>query len=97
MDLPQPYIYKVPNSRVKQTNVAINAGASRAFRAPPHPPASYAMESAMDDLAAKLGMDPLEFRLKNDPNEVRQREYKIGAEKFGGSKNIRSPAVRPAL
>src|ERR1039457_6343409 len=91
VDLPQPYIYKVPNSRVKQTHVAINAGASRAFRAPPHPPASYAMESAMDDLAAKLGMDPLEFRLKNDSNEVRQREYKIGAEKIGWKQKYQKP------
>jgi xanthine dehydrogenase YagR molybdenum-binding subunit len=97
VDLPQPYIYRVPNSRVKQTHVAINAGASRAFRAPPHPPASYAMESAMDDLAAKLGMDPLEFRLRNDPNEVRQREYKIGAEKFGWKEKYQKPGSAPGV
>ena len=94
---PQPYIYKVPNTRVKQTHVAVNAGASRAFRAPPHPPASYGMESAMDDLAAKLGMDPLEFRLKNDPNEVRQREYKIGAEKFGWKEKYQKPGSSPGV
>jgi xanthine dehydrogenase YagR molybdenum-binding subunit len=97
VDLPQPYIYKVPNSRVKQTHVAVNAGASRAFRAPPHPPASYGMESAMDDLAAKLGMDPLELRLKNDSNEVRQREYKIGAEKFGWKQKYQKPGSSPGV
>lgn len=36
----------------------------------------------MDDLAAKLGIDPLEFRLKNDPNPVRQAEYRLGAERI---------------
>ena len=90
-DIPMPYLYRVPNSRVKQSVVAVNAGSSRAFRAPGNPPASFGMESAMDDLAVKLGLDPLEFRLKNDPNEVRQREYKLGAEKFGWKEKYRKP------
>jgi xanthine dehydrogenase YagR molybdenum-binding subunit len=90
-DIPMPYLYPVPNSRVKQSSVAVNAGSSRAFRAPGNPPASYGMESAMDDLAEKLGMDPLEFRLKNDSNEVRRREYKIGAEKIGWKEKYQKP------
>ncbi|MGA9779765.1 MAG: molybdopterin cofactor-binding domain-containing protein, partial [Verrucomicrobiia bacterium] len=94
-DLTMPYLYKVPNSRVKQSHVAVNAGSARAFRAPGNPPASFGMESAMDDLAVKLGMDPLEFRLKNDPNEVRQREYAIGAEKFGWKAKYRKPGNSP--
>jgi xanthine dehydrogenase YagR molybdenum-binding subunit len=49
----------------------------------------------MDDLAAKLGMDPLELRLKNDPNEIRQREYKIGAEKFGWKQKYQKPGSSP--
>jgi xanthine dehydrogenase YagR molybdenum-binding subunit len=97
VDIPAPYIYKVPNTRVKQSAVAVNAGASCAFRAPGHPPASYGMESAMDDLAAKLGMDPLELRLKNDSNEVRQREYKIGAEKFGWKEKYQKPGSSPGI
>ena len=51
----------------------------------------------MDDLAVKLGMDPLEFRLKNDSNEVRQREYKIGAEKFGWKEKYQKPGSSPGL
>jgi xanthine dehydrogenase YagR molybdenum-binding subunit len=94
-DVPAPYLYLVPNSRVKQAAIAVNAGSSRAFRAPGNPPASYGMESAMDDLAVKLGMDPLEFRLKNDPNEVRQREYKLGAEKFGWKQKYQKPGSSP--
>ncbi len=97
-DLPMPYLYnKIPNVRVKQTHVAVNAGSARAFRAPGNPPASYGMESAMDDLAVKLGMDPLEFRLKNDPNEIRQREYAIGAEKFGWKEKYQKPGSSPGV
>ena len=96
-DIPMPYIYKVPNTRVKQFAVAVNAGSSRAFRAPGHPPASYGMESAMDDLAAKLGMDPLELRLKNDPHPIRQREYKLGAEKFGWREKYKKPGSSPGV
>jgi xanthine dehydrogenase YagR molybdenum-binding subunit len=90
-DIPAPYIYKIPNTRVKQSAVAVNAGSARAFRAPGNPPASFGMESAMDDLAVKLGMDPVEFRLKNDSSEIRQREYKLGAEKFGWKEKYKKP------
>ncbi|MGH7993265.1 MAG: xanthine dehydrogenase family protein molybdopterin-binding subunit [Limisphaerales bacterium] len=94
-DITMPYLYPVPNTRVKQSHVAVNAGSARAFRAPGNPPSSFGMESAMDDLAVKLGMDPLEFRLKNDSNEVRQREYAIGAEKIGWKEKYRKPGSSP--
>lgn len=96
-DIPAPYLYKVGSSRVKQGAVAVNAGSSRAFRAPGNPPASFGMESAMDDLAVKLGMDPLELRLKNDPNPTRQREYKLGAEKFGWKEKYKKPGSSPGV
>lgn len=96
-DIPAPYLYKVGSSRVSQAAVAVNAGSSRAFRAPGNPPASFGMESALDDLAVKLGMDPLELRLKNDPNPVRQREYKLGAEKFGWKQKYRKPGSSPGV
>ena len=96
-DIPMPYLYPVPNTRVKQSPVAVNAGSSRAFRAPGNPPASFGMESAMDDLVMKLGMDPLELRLKNDPNEIRQREYKLGAEKFGWKQKYSKPGSSPGV
>ena len=95
--IPAPYLYQVGSSRVKQSAVAVNAGSSRAFRAPGNPPASFGMESAMDDLAVKLGMDPLELRLKNDPNPIRQREYKLGAEKFGWKQKYRQPGSSPGM
>lgn len=92
---PAPYIYKIPNVRAKHAGVAINAGSSRAFRAPGHPQGSFGMESILDDLAVKLGMDPVEIRLKNDPFEIRQKEYRLGREKFGWAEKYRPPGSSP--
>ena len=92
-----PYLYDFPrinntrNVRVQQYSVVMNTGPSSAFRAPGHPPASFGTESIMDELALKVGMDPLQFRLLNDPNEVRQREYKEGSEKFGWADKYKKP------
>src|SRR5215471_11019562 len=90
-EFPAPYIYKVPNNRTKQSGVSINAGSARAFRAPGHPTASFGMESVMDMLAVKMDIDPVELRIKNDPSEVRQKEYKLGAERFGWKEKYRKP------
>jgi xanthine dehydrogenase YagR molybdenum-binding subunit len=90
-EFPAPYIYKVPNTRVKQSGVTINAGAARAFRAPGHPTASFGMESIMDELAVKLKIDPVELRLKNDTSKVRQKEYRLGAERFGWKEKYKAP------
>jgi xanthine dehydrogenase YagR molybdenum-binding subunit len=92
---PAPYIYTVPNIRVKQAHVAVNAGEGRAFRAPGHPVASFGMESIMDELAVKLKMDPVELRLKNDPSKIRQKEYAIGAERFGWKQKYKPPGSSP--
>jgi xanthine dehydrogenase YagR molybdenum-binding subunit len=80
---PAKNIYACPNLRVEEYDVFTNAGPSAAFRAPGHPQGAFALEAAMDELAAKLNMDPLELRLKNDPSPVRREEFKIGAEKIG--------------
>ena len=93
--VPAPFIYRVPNSRVKQASVAVNAGSSRPFRAPSHPPASFGMESILDELAVKLKMDPVELRLKNDPSEVRRKEYQLGAERFGWKEKYKEPGSSP--
>jgi xanthine dehydrogenase YagR molybdenum-binding subunit len=94
-EFPAPYIYRVPNTRIRQTTVVVNAGSARAFRAPGHPTASFGMESILDELAVKLGLDPLELRLKNDPDPVRQREYRIGAERFGWKQKYKKPGTSP--
>ena len=64
-NFPLPYIYNVPASARTHNEVFVNCGGARAMRAPGHPQGCAVMEAAMDDLADKLGIDPLEFRLKN--------------------------------
>jgi len=78
-----PYVYEVPNWKHVHRDVFTNAGAARPFRAPGRPQGCFAMESALDELAAKLGIDPLEMRLRNDPSAARQEEWKIGAARAG--------------
>jgi xanthine dehydrogenase YagR molybdenum-binding subunit len=90
-----PYLYKFPNFRVQQYGILLNTGPSSAFRAPGHPPASFGTESMMDELAVKLGMDPVEFRLLNDSNPVRQREYAEGRDKFGWADKYKKPGSSP--
>ncbi len=96
-DVPAPYIYKVPNSRIKQVNISVNAGSARPFRAPGHPPASFGMESILDELAVKMGIDPVELRIKNDPSETRQKEFKVGAERFGWKEKYKKPGSSPGV
>ena len=90
-NFPAPYIYKIPNTRVKHATVAVNAGSARAFRAPGHPQASFGMESMLDMLAEKMGIDPVELRIKNDTSEVRRKEYELGAQRFGWKEKYKKP------
>ncbi|WP_165075342.1 xanthine dehydrogenase family protein molybdopterin-binding subunit [Paludisphaera rhizosphaerae] len=64
-NFPLPYVYHVANRSRTHTEISVNCGGARAMRAPGHPQGCAVMEAAMDDLADKLGMNPLEFRLKN--------------------------------
>ena len=72
-----PYVFRnVPNRRINHTAVAVNAGTSRAWRAPNHPQLCYLTDSALEDLAAKLGMDPLDFFTKNLGITARPEVYR---------------------
>ncbi len=76
-------VYECANLKVDEYDVFTNAGPSTAMRAPGHPQGAFALEATMDELARAIGMDPLEFRMKNDPSAVRREEFRIGAEKIG--------------
>jgi xanthine dehydrogenase YagR molybdenum-binding subunit len=81
-----PMIYAFQSVDRAAYDVATNAGAARAFRAPGHPQGSFALESILDLAAEALGMDPLELRLKNDAHPIRQLQYREGAKLFGWDK-----------
>jgi xanthine dehydrogenase YagR molybdenum-binding subunit len=87
---PLPYIYQFPNRRRVHKDVYINAGQQRAMRAPGHPQGCFITEVLMDELADRVRMDPIEFRLKNlpeqAPNAMWKAYYPIAAEMIGWSK-----------
>ena len=60
-------LYACPNVRIHETQVFVNAGKARAMRAPGFPQCAWALEQAIDALAEKTGIDPVELRLKNLP------------------------------
>jgi xanthine dehydrogenase YagR molybdenum-binding subunit len=82
---PLPYILDIPNRKHQHVSIPTNTGGSRAWRAPNHPQACLITMAALEDLAAQLAMDPLDFLVKNlslaGPREKTYREeLSIGAE-----------------
>jgi xanthine dehydrogenase YagR molybdenum-binding subunit len=67
-------LYLCPNVRTETSDIFINAGPARPFRAPGHPQCSWALEQMLDALAAEIKMDPVELRLKNIPSYSQGRE-----------------------
>lgn len=82
----QPYQYKATKVYREQSPVHTNEDASVAMRAPGFPQASFAVESLMDELAEKIGMDPVQFRKINATNDSHRRQLDKGAEVIGWSK-----------
>ncbi len=65
--------YDLSNVLIDGYDVVVNKPKVASYRAPGAPQAVFASEQLLDDLAAKLGMDPLEFRLKNAATEGSRR------------------------
>ncbi|MFZ0746141.1 MAG: xanthine dehydrogenase family protein molybdopterin-binding subunit [Terracidiphilus sp.] len=97
-----PFIYSCPNLVVTTGMVRRNVGAPAPMRGPGAVPGLFALESAIDELAIKLKMDPLELRLKNDAERDEGKNlpfssrhlkecYTTGAEKIGWKQ--RTPEV----
>ena len=88
-----PYIITPKNYRRQVTTIATNTADSRAWRAPNHPQACAITQTAIDDLAAKMGADSYDVFLKNLPlcsngkEDVYREEMKIGAELIGWKAN----------
>ncbi|MFN2601441.1 MAG: xanthine dehydrogenase family protein molybdopterin-binding subunit [Gemmatimonadaceae bacterium] len=97
-----PMLYACPNVRTQYDLVRVNVGSPTFMRAPGESTGTFALESAMDELAYALKMDPIDLRLKNyaerDPESGKPfsskslREcYALGAEKFGWKKRKPTP------
>ena len=67
--------YDLANFKIEGYDVLVNKPKVAAYRAPGAPQSMHAMEVALDDLARKLDMDPLDLRLKNAADEGTQAPY----------------------
>ena len=65
--------YDIENGTVDGYDVVVNKPKTSAYRAPGAPNAAFAVEQAVDELAQKLNMDPIELRLKNAAKEGTRR------------------------
>ena len=77
--------YNIANITIDAFDVVVNKPKSSAYRAPGAPNAAFASESVIDELAERIGMDPLKVRLKNSAREGTRRAdgtvyKKIGCE-----------------
>jgi CO/xanthine dehydrogenase Mo-binding subunit len=72
--------YDIENVKVVGYDVVTNRPKVAAYRAPGAPIAEFAVESAIDDLALKLGLDPIELRLRNAARQGTKAAY---GPKFG--------------
>jgi xanthine dehydrogenase YagR molybdenum-binding subunit len=97
-----PFHYSVPNLQVSFGRARRNIGAGADMRGPGAVPGMYATESAMNEMAAQLKIDPVKFRVMNEPKmdealgiPFSSRHllecFELGSEKFGWSK--RTPEV----
>jgi xanthine dehydrogenase YagR molybdenum-binding subunit len=90
---PLPYVFtNIPNKRTQFTSISTNIAQSRAWRAPNHPQAALITMCALEDAAAQLNMDPLDFFLKNieltgQRAEVYREELLKAAELIEWKKN----------
>jgi xanthine dehydrogenase YagR molybdenum-binding subunit len=95
-------MYATPNLQTSQRVVRLNKGQPTYMRAPGETPGTYALESALDELAYKLNLDPIELRVLNhadiDPDhnlpwssKSLKECYQLGAEKFAWSRRKPEP------
>ncbi|ONI82888.1 carbon monoxide dehydrogenase [Actinosynnema sp. ALI-1.44] len=86
--------YATKNLHISQKMVPLNIPPVTYMRAPGEAPGSFALESAMDELAIALNMDPIELRLRNNSTAPPGKDllwsskhldecYQIGAMRFG--------------
>ncbi|HYQ65028.1 xanthine dehydrogenase family protein molybdopterin-binding subunit [Actinophytocola sp.] len=86
--------YTTKNLALSQKMVPLNIPPTTFMRAPGEAPGSFALESAIDELAVALAMDPIELRLRNDSTAPHGSDllwsskhldecYRIGAARFG--------------
>ena len=77
-----PYVMVPKNYRRKQISVITNTGPDRAWRAPAHPQACAMTQTALDDIAAKLGLDSYDVFLRNLENATPKKAGESMADTY---------------
>ncbi len=97
-----PFLYDCPSVDISHQVVPVNIATPTPMRAPGESPGLFAIESALDELAYRTGLDPVELRLRNyaetDPDKRLPFSskhlracYEIGRERIGWSDRTREP------
>jgi xanthine dehydrogenase YagR molybdenum-binding subunit len=101
--MPSRMMYSTPNNRTVQRVVRSDIGTPSYTRAPGEATGTFALEVAMDEMAYKLNLDPVEFRLRNYAEQDEDKKlpwstkslrecYQRGAERFGWSRRRNEPS-----
>ena len=106
--MPEPFtlcsrhLYAAPNLKLTQDVTLLDMLANTFMRAPGESVGTFAIESAVDEMAVELGIDPVELRIKNEPDQDPAEglpfssrhiveAWRVGAERFGWSKRNATP------
>jgi xanthine dehydrogenase YagR molybdenum-binding subunit len=99
------HMYAAPNRRTAHRLVRLDVPTPSWMRAPGECPGMYALESAMDELAIAAGIDPVELRVRNEPEVDPEKDVPFssrnlvaclreGAERFGWAQRDPVPGIR---
>jgi xanthine dehydrogenase YagR molybdenum-binding subunit len=102
---PARHLYACDNVELVQKIVYLDIVPNTFMRAPGESVGTYALESAIDELAHELGLDPIEVRMRNEPERDPtsgmpfstrnlREAYRVGAEKFGWARRPATPRTR---
>jgi xanthine dehydrogenase YagR molybdenum-binding subunit len=98
------FLYASPNANTRYKVVPLNVGVPAPMRGPGEATGSFALESALDELSYKLGIDPIELRLRNYTDTDPERNlpwsskflkecYQQGAQRIGWDKRPTQPGT----
>ena len=110
-NIPEPFIlgsrggYAADTFKLSVETATMNMLANTFMRAPGESVGTFALESAIDELAAEIGIDPIELRLRNEPEKDPTsglpfssrhvvEAWRAGAEKFGWAQRSATPGTR---
>ncbi len=102
---PTRMMYAAPNRRTTHRLAALDVAPPTIMRGPGETPGMFALESAMDEMACACGLDPVDFRIRNEPDvdPATGRPFssrnllaclRVGADRFGWRRRDATPRAR---